>query len=252
MTQPQRVRVLGVPVDRVDMAGAVAFVEERLRDDSALTTVLAVNPEKVYTIRRDPFLQGFFESAGLLVPDGIGVVMASNLLYGPGTKRVPGADLMEELCRRSASAGWRIFIYGAQEDVNRRAVDVLRTRYPGISIVGRSHGYVPEEGMEALIQAINDSAADLLFVALGSPLQERWMDHHLPRLRVRVCQGIGGTLDAVTGDVPRAPAVFQRLGLEWFYRLIRQPSRWRRQIVYPRFVIEVLVDALVRRVRPAR
>jgi N-acetylglucosaminyldiphosphoundecaprenol N-acetyl-beta-D-mannosaminyltransferase len=240
-----------VPVDRVDMAGAVAFVADHVRADGPPATVLAVNPEKVYAIKRDPFLQGFFESGGLLVPDGIGVVMATNVLHGRGATRVPGADLMEELCRRAAADGWRIFLYGAHDEVNRRAVDVLRERYPGIAIVGRSHGYVPDDGMDALVRTINDSNAELLFVALGSPRQEHWMSRHLPSLAVRVCQGIGGTLDTITGDVKRAPGPFRRLGLEWLYRLIRQPSRWRRQIVYPRFVVEVAVVAVRQRLRPA-
>jgi N-acetylglucosaminyldiphosphoundecaprenol N-acetyl-beta-D-mannosaminyltransferase len=251
VSTPRRVRVLGVPVDRVDMAGATAFVEERIASGGPPATVLAVNPEKVYAIQRDPFLQGFFEGGGLLLPDGVGVVMATNVLHGRGATRVPGADLMEELCRRAATSGWRIFLYGAQDEVNRRAVDVLRERYPGIAIVGRSHGYVPDDGMDALVRAINDSSAELLFVALGSPRQEHWMSRHLPALEVRVCQGIGGTLDTITGDVKRAPSVLRRLGLEWLYRLVRQPSRWRRQIVYPRFVVEVARDAVRQRLRPA-
>lgn len=251
-TAPSRVRVLGVPVDRVDMASAIAWVTARMGRDGPPSTVLAVNPEKVFAIRKDPFLARFFEDAAVLLPDGIGVVLATRALHGRGATRVPGVELMDALCAEAAGNGWGIYLYGAQADVNRRAAAALAERHQGIRIVGRSDGYVPEEGMETLVADINASGAQLLFVALGSPRQERWMDRHLPALQVKVVQGVGGSLDVITGDVPRAPAAFRRVGLEWFYRLLKQPSRWRRQIVYPVFAVFVAGEWLRDRVRSLR
>lgn len=240
----RRVRVLGIPVDAVDMSGALEFVDSLLEAPGLRNCILAVNPEKIRVLSNDDVLRAMFESATLLLPDGIGVVMAARFLHGVRISRVPGADLMQNLCARAARNGRKVFIYGAGEDVNREAAERLRKAFPGIKIVGRCNGYVAEEEMDGLIQQINASGADLLFVALGSPRQELWMQRYLPLLNVKVCQGIGGTLDTIVGTVKRAPAFWQRIGLEWFYRLMKEPKRIRRQAVLPLFVLRVLMQRI--------
>jgi N-acetylglucosaminyldiphosphoundecaprenol N-acetyl-beta-D-mannosaminyltransferase len=147
---------------------------------------------------------------------------------------------MQRICAVALERSYRIFVLGASEGVNAAAVIELRRRFPGINIVGRANGYWKPEDNPALIQRINDSCADIVFVALGSPRQERWMEANLPHLNVKVCQGIGGTLDTIVGAVKRAPDAWQALGLEWAYRLLRQPSRARRQFKLLSFVLEVL------------
>jgi len=162
------------------------------------------------------------------------------LLWHERIARVPGAELMPAICARASQKGYRLFLFGASPEVNARAVAVLRETYPGIAIVGHQDGFVDEAGMPQLIDAINASGAQILFVALGSPKQEVWMEQYLPRLaHVRVCQGVGGTFDVLAGRVRRAPRVFRRLNLEWFYRLITEPRRAIRQIVLPRFTWQV-------------
>jgi N-acetylglucosaminyldiphosphoundecaprenol N-acetyl-beta-D-mannosaminyltransferase len=244
MSGLRRVEVLGVPVDVVTMPGALAFIEAWIGRGARGLTILAVNPEKVLALARDERLLGLFRHAGLLIPDGIGVVLAMRLLHGVRASRVAGADLMPELCRLAAARGWGVFVYGAEEAVNRGACETLRRRFPTLDIRGRSHGYVPDSQMEALVDAINASRPDILFVALGSPRQERWLEAYLPRLDVAVCQGIGGTLDTIVGRVVRAPRVFRESGLEWLYRLLREPTRIRRQAALPRFAWRVLRTAL--------
>jgi N-acetylglucosaminyldiphosphoundecaprenol N-acetyl-beta-D-mannosaminyltransferase len=123
-------------------------------------------------------------------------------------------------------------------------VAVLRQRHPGIEIVGREHGYVSDADMPSLIDRINASRAHVLFVGLGSPRQERWLEEWLPSLDVRVCQGVGGSLDAISGAVPRAPLLFRRMGLEWLYRLTTQPHRAGRQVRLARFAAEVFMARL--------
>jgi N-acetylglucosaminyldiphosphoundecaprenol N-acetyl-beta-D-mannosaminyltransferase len=242
----ERYHVLGIPVDAVDMDETMDAVDGRIRQAGKPGYILAVNPEKVYALRKNPFLRGFFEQAFLLIPDGIGVVMATRFLFGTPIRRVPGADLMQRLCSVAVEKGYRIFIYGAKEEVNRRAVEILRDRHPGIQIVGRANGYVKEEDMGKLVAQINEARPDVLFVALGSPRQEEWMSRHLASLNVKACQGIGGTLDTIVGTVKRAPLFWQRLGLEWFYRLLCDPRRLRRQSVLPIFVLEVLKQGIGR------
>ena len=238
----KRIRVLDVPVDFVNMSLALRYVEEMVTHNRKGNYILAVNAEKFMQLRKDLFLKKIFEDASLLLPDGVGAVWALRWRYRLITERVPSVDLMQNICKESAEKGYRIFIYGAKEDSNRLAVEKLRDIYPGINIVGRSNGYVSKEGMQGLIDEINRSGADILFVALGSPKQEMWIKEYLPLLNVKVCQGIGGTLDAITGETKRAPALFQKLPLEWLYRLIIDPKRIRRQAVIPYFLFKVFTQ----------
>ena len=233
--------VLGSQVDVLDMDKALEFVDSCVRNDNGTSHyIVAVNPEKVFAIKSNDFLNDFLANASLVVPDGIGVVAAIKLLYGDTIGRVPGADLMQEICARAPHKGYRIFIYGGKEEVNREAVEVLQEKHPGLQVVGRANGYVSEDEMPSLIRQINESCADILFVALGSPKQEQWLYEHLAEVNVRVCQGIGGTLDTIVGNVPRAPKFFQRCHLEWFYRLLKQPSRIKRQAILPLFAAQII------------
>ncbi len=239
-----RRRVLGVAVDAIDIKGATEIIRSRIKDGDSPGCVLAVNPEKVFLLRRNPDLLKFYDDASLVIPDGIGVVLALRLLYRNKVRRVPGVELMESICALSAEQGYRIFIYGAREGVNAAAVEMLCQRYPRLKIVGRANGYLDANEMSALVESINDSRADILFVGLGSPAQELWIQNNLPHLRVKVCQAIGGSLDVIAGVVRRAPTFFRRFGLEWFYRLMHQPSRIWRQRVLPWFAWEVLMEKM--------
>lgn len=227
--RPVRFGILGLPVDAIGMKQALAEVDRQIRTADYPSYIMAGNPEKVYAVRGSSFLRDFFLNAALVVPDGIGVVIAMRWLYGQKIERVAGADLMQAICAAAPERGYRIFIYGAAEEVNSSAVHELQRRYPGIQIVGRANGYVKEADMPALIEQINNSHADILFVGLGTPRQEEWLNRWLPDLKVQICQCIGGTLDTVAGRVKRAPQRWQRLGLEWLYRLLHEPSRAGRQ-----------------------
>lgn len=234
-----RIRVLGVPVDPVTMDQAVERARQWL-ESGEQGNVLAVNPEKVMRARRDPEVHGFLDSARLLIPDGIGVVLAARWLGLGRFERVAGADLMPRLCQMAAANGYPVFLYGASDEVNRRACEGLQRRYPDLVIAGRSHGFVSDDDMPELVGRINACGAKLVFVALGSPRQERWMQRYMPQLEARVFQGVGGTFDVLAGAVRRAPLAFRALHLEWLYRLLSDPRRLRRQRALPRFMFNVL------------
>jgi N-acetylglucosaminyldiphosphoundecaprenol N-acetyl-beta-D-mannosaminyltransferase len=234
------IRILDLPVDPVNMTSALEFVDEHIRAGTSPAYIVCANPEKVYQLRTFFRLRPFFDAAELVIPDGIGIVIAAWLLYGRRLTRVPGADLMQAVCAVAPVRNYRIFIYGASERSNRDAVESLRRRHPGINIVGTQHGYLPAREMEGLISRINHARPDILFVALGSPRQEIWIQQYLPQLNVKVVQGIGGTLDTIAGTVKRAPRWIQAAGFEWLYRLLKQPSRAQRQLHLVRFVAEVL------------
>jgi N-acetylglucosaminyldiphosphoundecaprenol N-acetyl-beta-D-mannosaminyltransferase len=241
-TVMERISVLDTPVDAVDMDIALQTVEQRISmGTSTPAYIVAVNPEKVFALRSNPDLRTWFDGAALIVPDGVGIVLAARILSGKRIGRVQGANLMERICARAAKTGHRIFLFGSSESVNRAAAEELARRYPGLNIAGRANGYVPVEDTPRLIAEINASHADILFVALGSPRQETWIRANLSKLDVKVCQGVGGTLDTIAGTVRRAPAWVQAAGFEWLHRLLRQPSRIGRQLNLLRFVAEVLL-----------
>jgi len=227
---PARIDLLGVPVDCVDMGQALDFLIRHVAAGTGCATVFAVNPEKVMKARTDTDLRTLLGSATLLIPDGIGVVLAARWLGLGRFGRVPGSELMPHLCARAAAQGYGVFLFGARPEVNDEAAAALVQRLPALRIVGRQHGYVEDKDMPALIRRINDSGAHILFVALGSPRQEAWMHEHAPELRVKVAQGVGGTFDVIAGRVNRAPPLFLKLNLEWLYRLLREPRRvWRQR-----------------------
>jgi N-acetylglucosaminyldiphosphoundecaprenol N-acetyl-beta-D-mannosaminyltransferase len=240
-----RLKILDIWVDPVTMDEALEMVKHFIERGDRPHTIFAANPEKNFSVPRDPLLYDAFRTADLLIPDGIGVVSAARLLHGARLSRVPGVELMHAICGISAGKGYRIFIYGAKEEVSRVAYERLQTLYPGVNLVGRANGYVQENEMPGLIERINETKAEILFLALGSPKQEKWLAEHKGSLKtVRVCQGIGGTLDTIAGTVKRAPAIWCRYNAEWLYRLLSDPKRIKRQKVLPLFVALVVREKL--------
>jgi len=246
MKEILRVRVLGVPVDVVNMSSALEYVDNWIQNEKRGNYILAVNAEKIMSLRKDSFLKTFYENAALILPDGIGVILAFKWILGLKITRVAGADLMQNISKDAVKKGYKIFIFGGLEEINKDAVEKIKIKYPGIRIVGRSDGYLEENKMNDLVNRINESQADILFIALGSPKQEIWIQKYLPRLNIKICQAIGGTLDVISGETKRAPRHFQKIGLEWLYRLVNEPKRIRRQIVYPLFLIKLIKEKLKR------
>jgi N-acetylglucosaminyldiphosphoundecaprenol N-acetyl-beta-D-mannosaminyltransferase len=237
----QRYSVLNLWVDDCNMEKALEQVNKYITDGYKVYTIFASNPEKNYSVPKDTLLHEIFKKADLLIPDGIGMVLAARLIYNAHVQRVPGCELMQNICKMSADKGYKIFIYGAKNEVNEAAVNELKTRHPSIQIVGSQDGYLDNGEMDGLIDRINASNAQILFLALGSPKQEKWIAKYKDQLRnVRVCQGIGGTLDVLAGTVKRAPYFFCKMGLEWLYRLMSEPKRLKRQIQLPLFAIQVI------------
>jgi N-acetylglucosaminyldiphosphoundecaprenol N-acetyl-beta-D-mannosaminyltransferase len=204
------------------------------------STIIAVNPEKIITAEKDSNVRELINASTYQIPDGIGVLLASKLKGGDIRSRVTGVDMMERLLRFAAEEDKSVFMYGAKEEVVKTAKENIEAKYPGIQIVGYSNGY--EKDHQSLVQRINDSGADILFVAMGSPRQELWIKEHMKNLNVKVFQGVGGSFDVFAGHVKRAPKVYRDLGLEWFYRLMKEPKRLKRQLALPVFLVKVLVS----------
>jgi N-acetylglucosaminyldiphosphoundecaprenol N-acetyl-beta-D-mannosaminyltransferase len=198
--------------------------------------ILTLNPEFLYWAQFDPELMELAGRATLVTPDGIGIVWACRMAGYPVVDRVTGIDLMLSLASRAAAGNWRVFMLGAAPGVAEEAADRLCLDYPGLQVVGTHHGYF-SGGEEAagVAEIVRQTRSQLLFVALGAPKQEQWIDRYLEQTGASAAVGVGGSFDVIAGKVQRAPQWLQRLHLEWLARLLREPARWRRQLVLPRF-----------------
>ncbi|MDR7526668.1 MAG: WecB/TagA/CpsF family glycosyltransferase [Armatimonadota bacterium] len=218
--------LLGLPVHPVTLEEAVERLLRAVAARSAPVHVVSLNGALVMQALRDPDLAAVIRAAGLVIPDGIGTVLAGRILDVPVRRRVAGVDVAEALCREAARHGYRVYLLGAAPGVAEAAASRLRERYPGFVVAGTDHGYFGPEDESAVLARIRAARPDILLVALGAPRQERWLHRHAATLGVPVVMGVGGTLDVLAGRVRRAPRWMQALGLEWLYRMVRQPWRW--------------------------
>ncbi|MCA0985208.1 WecB/TagA/CpsF family glycosyltransferase [Halobacillus yeomjeoni] len=199
--------------------------------------IVAINPEKILQAQKDAGLLMLLNKATYQIPDGVGVLIASKLSGGKISQRVTGIDMLLTLCELASKNDKSVFLYGAKPGVADKAKDSLLEKYPNLSIAGVIDGY--EKDQDYIKRSINEAKPDILFVALGSPKQEHWIVDHMKELDVSIFQGVGGSFDVISGRIKRAPVAFQRLGLEWLYRLIVEPWRIKRQIKLPTFIYKV-------------
>jgi N-acetylglucosaminyldiphosphoundecaprenol N-acetyl-beta-D-mannosaminyltransferase len=233
-------RILGVRVDCVDMAGAVDTVARLVEEGGPTRLVATVNPEIVMRARSDRRFGETLESAALCVADGIGVVWAMRRQGCPQYERVSGSDLVPRLAAVCATRGWRPFLLGSRPGVAEGAARRLEADHPGLEVAGAYSGSPrPEDDDEAMCR-IAAARPDVLLVAYGAPHQELWIARNRNRLEVPVAIGVGGTLDFLSGRVRRAPAWMRRVHLEWLWRLALQPARARRMAVLPFYAWAVL------------
>jgi N-acetylglucosaminyldiphosphoundecaprenol N-acetyl-beta-D-mannosaminyltransferase len=244
-----RIDILGVGFDPLDLdAAATRIVEFALQPDPRL--VVTANVEMVMLARRDAEVRGILRGASLVVADGVGVVWGSRQLGHALPGRVPGIDLAARVCQEAARRRWRVYLLGGRPGVADAAAARLRARYPGLQVVGARDGYFLPDTDRDVVHAIREAAPTVLLAGLGAPRQERWLSERLEELRVPVAMGIGGTLDVWTGRARRAPRVWQTLGLEWCYRLLREPRRFGRQLAIPHFMAIVYGERLRALLRP--
>lgn len=200
--------------------------------------IVAINPEKVMTARKDETLKNMLNHTTYQIPDGMGIVLASKLKKGNIKSRVTGIDMMMKNCEIAFKYNKSIFLYGAKPGVALTAKEELEKQYPGIKIVGVIDGY--EKDQNKILSDINSAKPDFLFVALGSPKQEYWIVENMKKLNVSIFQGVGGSFDVLSGNIKRAPKFFQKTGLEWFYRLLKEPKRIKRNGKLIHFLLLIL------------
>jgi len=237
---PPALRVLGVPIHDVTYDEALGHMAGWIARGGP-HQIATINPEFVMTARRDPNFRAALERADLCLPDGVGITLAARYLGRPLRQRVAGVDLVELVAARAAREGWRLFLLGAAPGVAEQAAQVLAARNPGLTVCGAHAGSPDQAADEEALSIVQAARPDVLLVAYGAPAQELWLARNLAHSGAAVGIGVGGVFDYLTGVVRRAPPWMRRLGLEWLYRLTRQPWRWRRQLALPRFALAVLL-----------
>ncbi len=231
-----KINILGVAFD------ALTLGEAEERADALLCSgaggyIVTANPETVLRCREDAAYAAAVNGAKLVLADGVGDLCAARILGTPLPGRVAGADLVPRLLARLAERGGSVFLYGARPGVAERAGKSLQSACPGLRIAGAENGYISDE--TALLEALEREKPDLLLLGLGAPRQELWMARNRQKINA-VMIGVGGLLDVFAGDIPRAPEAWQRLGLEWLYRLLREPRRFKRVIRLPKILLLAL------------
>lgn len=233
----EKINIRGIDFDNVTLPEAVDMLTE-LAHGSRTCVVVTPNAEIVQKCIEEEEFADIVRRADVILPDGVGVIKAARILATPLKSPVPGVEVGEALVKQSGEEDLPVFLMGGKPGVAEIAAEKLKEKYPDAKIAGTHHGYFAKTGEEndAVIDLINESGARILFVCIGVPAQEKWMIENRERLQnVRVMLGLGGSLDVYSGTLKRAPAFFRKLGLEWLYRLIRQPKRIGRMMKLPKF-----------------
>ncbi len=228
--QKEKIEILGVRFDNVNLQEA-ALKAIKLAKGNSKTYITTPNPEIVLKAIKNPIFLEVLNNSALNIPDGTGILLASRYLSKQKVlkERVTGIDLMLEICKRSGYENLKIFLLGASESAGKKAKQHLEEKYPNIKIVGRLSKSPRAEDEKEIIETINHSNADILFVAFGAPKQELWISRNLQKLTsVKLAIGVGGAFDFIAGIKKRAPKIFRKLGLEWLIRFIQEPKRIKR------------------------
>lgn len=233
------VSVFGVEVSKWGMEDTVNYLA-RVVSSGTPHHVITANPIMMMAAIEQPEYKKMMQSAELVIPDGTGLVWAAQRSGNPVTERVPGFDLLHELMKRGQHEGWKVYLLGSTREVIQETAQRLTEQYPGTKIVGYRDGFFGPNQDEEVIRDIVSQAPDLLFVARGADTQEPWIAKYKKTLGVPLMMGVGGSFDIISGRMKRAPKLFQNLRLEWLYRLLKQPTRFRRMLALPKFVIRVM------------
>lgn len=233
-----KINILGVNVDMAGIEDSVTQIMQFLGEDG-MHAVYTPNSEIIMAAYKDSEFCSLLNRASLLTADGIGVVYASRILKKPLSERAAGYDIACRIIEEITKSGHKLFLFGGKPGVADEAKERLEEKNPGIQIVGTRNGYFDKEETPSIINEINESGADIVFVCLGAPAQEKWIDANKNKLNTKVAMGLGGSLDIFAGRVERSPEIWCKLGLEWLHRLIREPWRFMRMMALPKFALTV-------------
>lgn len=233
----EKVSILGVEFDNKTKEVFLEKLMERVNSQKK-TFVVTANPEIVMYANSDAAYMSLLKEADYIAADGIGIIKGAQILETPIVERVAGFDLLTDLLEKASEQGSRVYFLGAKEAVLQSAVQNVQKKYPSIQIVGSRNGYF-DSSDSSIIEAVQATQPDMIFVALGYPKQEQWIHQYMATASKGLLMGVGGSFDVLSGQSKRAPKVFIDLNIEWLYRLIKQPTRLKRMMVLPKFLLEV-------------
>lgn len=246
MEQNKRIRILDVPVDMVNSFQAMEIFTVLMERDGC-DLIVTPNSEIIMNATKDKELKMLIEESGLIIPDGIGLVYASKIIGVPLQERVTGVDFLSSILEYLQESGKSIYLLGSKPAAEGRpsvaemAKENMLKKYPNLKVAGTHDGYFKKEEETDLVEEINKSGADFLCAALGAPKQEKFIyEHRNEFTNIKAGIGVGGSLDVWAGTVKRAPRFYQKHGLEWLYRLVKEPSRYKRMAQLPLFMIKVI------------
>jgi N-acetylglucosaminyldiphosphoundecaprenol N-acetyl-beta-D-mannosaminyltransferase len=244
MRENMRTKILGCPIDKITMEQAVQKVTSYINEKNIqkYRHIITLNAEILYKALSDQKLKAVINQADLVTPDGSGIVWASKELGDSVPERVTGIDLMEALVQQANLQGWKLYFYGAAPGIAQLAAKNLQNKYKNLNIVGTKDGFISSDLMPELLADIKSKKPDILFVALGAPKQEFWINMYKDIIQVPVSIGVGGSFDVLAGKVKRAPKLFQKLHAEWLYRLIKEPWRYKRMMALPKFILKIMQE----------
>ena len=231
--------ILGVRVDDINFEETIAAIVSFIEAGSP-HQIVTVNPEFVMEAQSNPEFRNIINQAALSLPDGIGLWWASRRLGDPIRQRVPGIDLVWRLAQLSHETKCRVFLLGAMPGVAEHAARKMETAFPSAQFVGIFSGSPRPDQAAEIVARVQAAKPDILLVAFGAPAQDLWIARYMDQLAAPVCIGVGGSFDYIAGEQPMAPDFLRRIGLEWVFRLLTQPWRWRRMLALPRFAWQVL------------
>lgn len=235
----EKVNILGVQVDKVNIAEATDKIFNMLSENRP-HMIFTPNSEIIMLAYKDKNFCDILNKADLLTADGIGVVYASKILQNPINERAAGYDIACRIIEKISNSGHRLFLFGGKPGVAEKAKENLEKQYPKINIVGTRNGYFKADEEAEIVQEINIANPDIVFVCLGAPAQEKWIARNCKNMNAKIFMGVGGSLDVIAGTAERAPDFWCNHGLEWLYRLLKQPSRFMRMTALPKFGITVI------------
>jgi len=234
----ETIDILGLHFTKKNFNDMIGIISERIHEQKK-SFIVTANPEIVMHSLEDKEYRQVLDKADYIVPDGIGIIIASKIVGSPLKERVTGYDLMISLLQKADKDGLSIFLLGGREDINDEAANNIRNTYSNVKIVGQQHGFFDLNDPQ-MAEKIERLSPDIIFVALGFPRQEKWIAQHYSIFTKGIFIGVGGSIDVLSGRVKRAPVIWQKMKVEWLYRLIKQPSRWRRMLALPRFMLSVV------------
>jgi N-acetylglucosaminyldiphosphoundecaprenol N-acetyl-beta-D-mannosaminyltransferase len=234
-----KVSIFGVPFSKLSMDDTIGCVTQMIESGQP-HQIITANPIMVMSAVDSPSYLQLLKNADLVVPDGAGIVWAASYVGNPVAERVTGFDLLHRMMRLGESKGWKVYLLGASPEIIEAAAASLKRQYPALQLVGYRDGYFQAEDDLRVIENIRVLQPDILLIGRSADMQEPWIAQNKHALQVPVIMGVGGSFDVLSGKLKRAPKLFQKLRLEWFYRLLQEPWRYKRMLVLPKFAAKVV------------